>query len=66
MNFARREKTAELNSLFTGKELRRMLEGTDYYGVDMFFPFTASFIDRTYGFEGRCELIRMNVKYGVL
>lgn len=61
VNFAKREKSAQLNGLFTGDGLRGMLEGKDYYAVDMVFPFITSFIDRSLGFEGCFELTRMNV-----
>lgn len=64
VSIARREETAQRNGLFTGNGLRVMLEGKDYYAADMFFPFTASVIDKSLGFEGRCELTKMSLKFG--
>lgn len=63
VDFAKTGKTTQLNGLFTADGLRGMLEGKDYYAVDMVFPFVAAFIDRSLGFEEKCELTRMNVLY---
>lgn len=58
-----REKRAQLYSFITGEGLRGILEGKDYYAVDMIFLSIASFTDKMLGLEGRCELSRLSGKY---
>lgn len=40
---AKRENSEQLSCLFTREGLQGMVEGKEYYAVDMTFPFAASF-----------------------
>lgn len=63
MSFDKRKITAQLNGLSTENRLMGRLEGKEYYAMNKIFPFLASLIGRILGFEGRCELILVNVQY---
>lgn len=60
-NFAKRERTAQHNSLFTENGLREILKTKDYYGAGSVFSSILSFIDESLGFKGSCKLNVMNV-----
>lgn len=60
--FAEKKQTAQLNGLFTGHGLRRMLNGTQYHEADMVFSFVASIFDKNVGFESFTDLIRLHLQ----
>lgn len=61
VDFAEKERTAELEVLLTGEGLGDMMEGKNYYAFDAAFPSVAVFIYRSLGFVERYRLTRMNV-----
>lgn len=63
MDLGKGVETAQLNGLFPKDGLREMLERNNYYAVDWDFQCTAAFIDRSLGFEARCDLSQMTVQY---
>lgn len=62
-SFARREKTEQLDGLFTGSGLRWMLERKNHYVMEMFISFIAQFISESVGLEGRCEPTEVILQY---
>lgn len=63
MNFAKKQKKAQLNAMATGDGLRRMLVQKDHYAVSTVFPCVASFTVRAKGLEASCDLTQLNVQY---
>lgn len=61
-SFAKREKSAQHNGLFTRDGLRGMSKGKNSYATHVVFSSTASFVDRSIGLEERCELTRMYIQ----
>lgn len=61
MNLVKREKTAQLNVLLTGGGLRGFLKELNEYAVGMLATLTTSFIGKSLGFDGSCELTPMSV-----
>lgn len=62
VSFAKSQKAVQPNCLFTEKELRGGWRGKKC-AADMFFLFTALFLDRNLSFEGRSELTGLRVQY---
>lgn len=61
--FAKKERTAQLDGLFTGGRLQGMRKESNYYAVDTVFLFPASFIDRILGIARSCDLTGKTVFY---
>lgn len=63
VNFVKKEKTAQLNGLCTGDDLRGILEGKKHYAVDMVFSSLASCIERNLEYEATYNLTQMSMQY---
>lgn len=63
LDFAKKERTAQLNGMFTGEELQKMMERRNCYSADTVPPLVAAFIDRGFGVEERCDFTRVIVMY---
>lgn len=56
LNFAKKQKTAQLSGLFNEEKLRGMMEERKDYANDAAFPFDVALIDRSLGFFGEVRL----------
>lgn len=63
VNCTKRVKTAHLYCLFTRDGLQGMLNGKNYYAVDIIFSLISLFIDNRLGFQVRCKRTGMNLQY---
>lgn len=61
MNFAKQEKTAQLNGLFNEDSFRRIFGGKENYAVDLVFLLVTLFIDSGVRSKASCDLTQMNV-----
>lgn len=51
VHIARKEKTAELNVLYTEDGLGGLLGRKDHYAIDIVFPLVASFMNKSIGLK---------------
>lgn len=63
IDFAKKTQTARLYSIYTGKRMQVMMERGDFYVSDTFFPFFATFTDRSLHFVEKYVLTRVNAFY---
>lgn len=63
VDFAKKEKTAELDGLSIRDGPRQMFGGKEHYADDTVFLLVASFIDRNIGFGTNCDLTGINMQY---